>query len=646
MSSIVQLRFAVILAVAVLLTGRATRAQSAAAPPVFTVAEFMRVRTPSNVALSPDGRHVAFVVEDRDTTATVPRLTIHVLPAAGGTPRRLTEGGSPRWSSDGKQIAFLSSGSGPRRLFRIPATGGVAVPLTDDSTNVFSFAWSPRAEIAAIVSQQRPGPPQLILIDTRRGARRRLDVGRLAPSDLAWSPRGDALVLESRADLYVVATSGGAPRELVRRDGYDGLPRWSPDGSQIAFASGQGSWHRPVRLSIVPASGGTPKELGTTFDRWLLAYPPRFLDWSADGRALYFSAIARMSHLLYAIDIATDSVREVTPGPQAFWSFSLSGDRRTLAYLASDSASAGDVVIAPLASAPLSPRRITNLNPQLSSVRLGRVERIAWKSADGLEVEGLLVKPPTYTRGRRYPMLVQMEGTFGTYDLSFTGRVAADDNFPFIYQQQVFAGAGYMVLLPNPRGSWGFGEVFARKGAGDFGTGPVADILGGIDAVVARGDVDTARIGIMGTGYDSHRALLAVARTRRFKALSVDSPMYDLIRLRADIGGDSALIDRPVGGTPTDKREEWARISPSTYADSIHTPTLITMDEGSPYASAVAKQRDALRQALVKNGVAVEVLPFTTPAGLYPPKTLALLVQRNLDWFKRWIPPIEERASQ
>ena len=399
-----------------------------------------------------------------------------------------------------------------------------------------------------------------------------------------------------------------------------------------------------VRLSVVATkdcsdAGCFPVDLGQTFDGWIPGYPPNFLTWSADGSDLYFSGLRRMTQLLYALSISSGDVRPLMQGAQAYWSFSVSADRRTVAFLASDSMSAGDVVVSPIER--FAPRRLTNLNPQLAAIDIGTPEIVRWTSRDGLEVEGLLLRPVGYQPGRHYPLLVQMEGTYGTYDLSFSGRVAADNNGTFPFQQQIFAGAGYAVLMPNPRGSWGYGEKFAQRGRADFGVGPLNDIATGVEAMIQRGIADSARLGILGTGYDAYRALFALTQLPYFKAASLDGPLYDLVGLYAAMGTDTWLMDLLIGGSPKDLPDEYARISPANFAERLRTPTLVSyMSVSTGVQGLQAQQSRQTADALRRNRVPVEVVPYGPTPGVpgWGPMALATLITRNLAWFQRWIP--------
>ena len=624
--------------------------ESAGAQRAFTSGDFLKLRTPASVALSPDGERVAYVVDDRDVQRDQLRSTIQIVSASGGPSRRLTEGRAPAWSRDGRRLAFLGPTAADTRLWLIAADGGPPTPLTRDGATVGAISWSPDSrQLAAIISApdstNARQPTRLTIIDAGSGATRVLATGDVEPADVAWSPLGNEIAFSAAGDLYVVSIDGGAPRVVVQRDGLDVQPQWSPDGSRIAFASGQGKRRSMVRLSVVsatgcPDGGCVPTDLGQDFDGWIAGYPPKFFTWSADGSTLYVSGLRRMTHLLYAIPVVGGPVRPLMSSAQAYWSFSVSHDGRTVAFLASDSASAGDVVISRVER--FAPRRLTTLNPQLAAFGLRAPETVRWTSRDGLDVEGLLLKPAGYREGHRYPLLVQMEGTYGAYDVSFSGRVAADNNAAFPYQQQVFASAGYAVLMPNPRGSWGYGEQFAMRGRGDFGTGPLADILTGIDELIRRGIADSSRVGIMGTGYDAYRALFALTQSDRFRAASVDGPLYDLVDLYKQLGPGATLMDALIGGSPSSLPDEYARISPANFADRLRTPLLISYSSlTSGPAALQASQGRVLEGVLRRNGVPVDVVVYDATPGLqtWGPRALATLVTRNVDWFHRWIPP-------
>jgi dipeptidyl aminopeptidase/acylaminoacyl peptidase len=617
----------------------------------FTPADFMRLRVPSGIALSPKGSHVAFVVDEQDPERDQLLTTVFTVPTRGGAPRRIARGRTPTWSPDGRQLAFLGRGVEANRLWRIDARGGIAKAVTRADVSISSFVWAPDSRRIAVIHEAGRGrgagassSRSLAVIDLADGILRDLSLGGLEPADLAWSPSGRSIAFSAREDIYVVPVSGGAPTPLVQREGLDVQPRWSPDGSRIAFASGQGRRRGVVRLSVVNASGCAtsgcvPVDLGVGADGWI-AYPPSFFAWSADGTALYVSGLRRMTQLLYALPLAGGEMQVVTPGPQAYWSFSIANDGRTLAFLASDSASAGDVVVTSLSR--YAPRRLTTLNPWLATAGLRSPEVVRWRSRDGLEIEGLLLAPRDYRPGRTYPLLVQMEGTYGTYDLSFSGRVAADNNVPFPFQQQVFASAGYVVLMPNPRGSWGYGEAFSQRGRGDFGTGPLADILTGVEAMIARGIADSARLGIMGTGFDAYRALFALTQSDRFRAASIDGPLFDLVGLYEGMRPDTLFVIDLIGGSPAATPNEYARISPANFVDRLRTPTLISyadVADGPPRLQA--KQGRLLEAALRRNGVPVEVIPYARTEGVagWSPRALAALIARNLAWFQRWVPP-------
>jgi dipeptidyl aminopeptidase/acylaminoacyl peptidase len=620
--------------------------------PVLSPEAFIQLRTPSGAQISPDGKRVAYVVEERLPERDSVRATLFIVPVTAGASVRVAEGRAPEWSPDSRSIAFTKFDGGTQRVFRVSGSGGASVPVTPNGWQAGAYAWSPDSRrIAATLtrtdsSTNRPST-KLAVIDLATGALTWLATGDRQPADPAWSPNGNEIAFGANGDIFVIAANGGESRAIVERPGVDKQPRWSPDGSSIAFHSEQGQPSRRLRMSVVGVScrptACVPKDLGRGSEMRIAGpFARTFFAWSTDGRVLYVPGLWRMTNRLYAIDVASDETRPITQGGRAFWSFSLSADRTAMAFLASDSTSAGDVFVSPLSGS--APRRLTTINPELRRFGLGTPEVVRWKSLDSLEIEGLLLKPRDYRPGRRYPLLIQMEGTYGTYDLSFSGRAIADNNGTFPFQQHVFAAAGYAVLMPNPRGSWGYGDAFSQKGRGDFGSGPVADILTGLDTLIALGIADSTRIGIIGTGYDAYRATLAITQTDRFRAAVIDNPLYDLVELHRS-GGQStaALLEQLIGGSPSTRPDEYAHISPANFADRLRTPTLVSECTGCGFPA----QGQLLASALRRNNTPVDTITYgITPSEIaWGPRILLALVRRNLEWFERWIPTSEEKQQ-
>ena len=657
------LRPAAAAAVVLLLVFCAPRGQAAAVGRPFTVDDFIRMRWLTSTAISPDGSNVLFTVEESDVEHNVRRRSVWVVSAGGGEPSKLVADASfnappaPAWSPDGERFAFVSDREMGDQVWVMSVRGGGAAKLTPGPAEVQGFAWSPDGGSMAfvmtapadaapkvkgirVVGADGGGAPQLYLLDLRTKNVRQLTKAGVSADGISWSPDGKRIAFSAQGDLSAVNVESGEVSKLVERPGQDSNPVWSPDGKRVAFFTTYGKETGFRGLSVVPAGGGAPQDdIFLNFEVGFGGYPPRFVAWSPDSQTLYVSRLSRMTQNLYAVSAATGEARQITPqGRKVYHDFSLSRDGRALAFMATDPTTPSELFVSPLAE--WRPAQLTRRsNPRLEEIALGATEVVRWKSTDGLEVEGLLVKPVGYEAGRRYPLLVQMEGTYGTYDLSFSSRVSADTaSAMFAFQQQVFAGEGYAVLMPNPRGSWGYGEEFRRRGRESYGVGPYGDIISGVDYVVAEGVADPGRLGVMGIAYDGYRAAFATTRTDRFKAAAVGMPIgVNPVSLYGQAG--PGFVERFFGGPPWKVPQVYAQNSVIESAGNIKTPTFIFHLQEPPWAEW---QSQELYAALKRNGVPVEYVVYEQDFRSFGVSGLNIfedVVRRNLEWFNRWVKP-------
>ncbi len=336
----------------------------------------------------------------------------------------------------------------------------------------------------------------------------------------AWSPDGKSIAFDHRvngspassgsADISIVTVADGAVRKLVTQDGPDTHPVWSPDGSRIAFESSMANpayFYANGLIAVVPAAGGAPVALSSSFDE-----DPSLVAWKQSG--LFFSASARTYSYLYRLDPTTKTVTKISPADQTVNSgFSLSQRRR------------GDRV-------PSCRREVDGggvrreqeadrHERQTTNWTTSTLEVVSWKSQDGAAIEGVLHKPLDFDPARKYPLLVVIHG----------GPTGVSRAVPFTsatYPIDVWMRAGVLVLEPNYRGSAGYGEKFRSLNVRNLGVGDAWDVLSGVDALIAKGMVDPARVGTMGWsqgGYIS--AFLATHDAARFKAISVGAGISD-----------------------------------------------------------------------------------------------------------------------
>lgn len=647
----------------------------------LTVDDLMAVRNVGDVQISPDGQRVAYVVHEADFANNAYASDVYLVSVEGGEPTRFIRNlkltpasGSPRyranlrWSPDGRRLAFLSGREGAIQVYVMNVGGGEAERVTNSKTPVLGFEWSPDSAKIAYTALDPPSEEEvrrqsekedvlivganakmvrLWLCDLATGEATQLTRGDYSVEGFSWSPdnRHIAFAVQATPDyinrwstkIAVISVQGGEPRYVVDRPGTNNEPRWSPDGQTIAFlsAGGRSDFLGNINIHLVPASGGPVQAL--PFDEWIREYW-----WAADGRSLYFMTDIGFSTGLFSVSATSAEVRRLTPEDKVCNWFSFSRDNSRLACLLQDGAHLPDVYVSPVV--PFEPKRLTNINPQFTDFALGSMEPIQWGSTDGFQIEGLLVKPVGYEVGRRYPLLVYVHGgPIGNFHFSifpqFGDHVIPTQAEP--YPVQVFANLGYAVLLPHPRGSAGYGDRFRRANVKDWGGGDYRDIMAGVDYLIERGVADPQRLGVMGASYGGYMTSWIITQTGRFQAASTGASVTNLYSFygQTDV---SDVLDDYFGGPPWAAKQEYDQHSPMSFADRIRTPTLIQhgeRDQRVPLAQA-----QELYRAIKKNGTPVEFAIYPRAGHVVlEPKLQREQMQRNIEWFTRWILPRPEK---
>ncbi len=407
----------------------------------MTFDDVIALRAVNDAQISPDGKWVAYTVTRADLEQNASDADIWVASTLGEFPSRLTTSRksdtSPRWSPDGRQIAFISAREEKPQIFLMPAFGGEPERLTEHKGGVRAIAWSPDGKSIAFIADEEPTPDEekrvkekddAIVVDTNfkfnrlwvldvvTKKARLLATGEAVASDPQWSPDGTKLAYSTTptpraddgalSDIWVIDVAGGAPRRLVdNRAGSDNSPRWSPDGAQIAYVTSAGTDVRQSQLAVIPAAGGTPRMVAPQF-----LFQPSAPVWSPDGRTLYFGASVRTTTQLFAVPSAGGTSRPLTDVNGVVAGGTLSRDGGSIAFTLSDPRKPADVQIATIGAGLLKPRQLTDHNPQIRDLSLGSAEVVKWKSTDGMDIDGVLLYPVGYEPGKRYPLVAAIHG--------------------------------------------------------------------------------------------------------------------------------------------------------------------------------------------------------------------------------------------
>ncbi len=628
---------------------------------VPSVDDLLGVRTLAGTQISPDGRHVVFGVGQADFKQDAFVTQLWLVPTAGGEPLQLTRGAksaeSPRWSPDSRWIAFTSTRAGDKsQLFAIRPEGGEAVQLTKAESGVNDYAWSPDGTRIAFVAnepeararkdrKQHLGDVEIVRKDYAYGhvftlelsealrepvAGRQRTKGRdFHVRQIAWSPDGARLVLgttlnpdliqSGTADLQLLELEDDSVRKLVSTPGPDSNPRWSPDGKRIAFVSamGRADWfHASSRIAIVDAGGGTPRSVSDGFDE-----DPGLIAWNGDG--IYFSGSQKTAAHLFRVDPLGREIRRIS-APDALMAsgFSFSKDGRQLAFGSASPSSLSEAFVS--ATDGFAPRRLSDLSAQLGAFTIGRPEVVSWRSEDGAEIEGVLVKPADFDPKKRYPLLVVIHGGPTGIDRP----IALATRY---YPVDAWLGRGALALRVNYRGSAGYGQRFRRLNVRNLGVGDAWDVLSGIDFLAAKGWVDKDRVGCMGWSQGGYIAAFLTTATTRCKAVSVGAGISNWATYYYNTDITQFTINY-LGDDPADDPEIYRKTSPMTYIKQARTPTLIQHGENDrrvPIPNAYE-----LRQGLEDRGVPVEMAVYKGFGhGITKPRAMRAVMTHNLEWF-------------
>lgn len=604
----------------------------------------------SDLQLSPDGERIAMsVAEPVKGTEHVSHILIFNLRSR--KIKQFTAGKKserrPRWSPDGRMLAFLTNRDKTTQLFFIPVDGGEAEAFTKSKTAIQSFEWSPNGSVIAFLStdakteaekQRLKEKDNAFVVDKDvREARLRIisvDSGKvktLTPekwriSEYLWHPDGRRLLISATNHpnrdlvtnrLYLLDTTDGKMTEIATPAGPFRDLKISPDGTILAYLGARSKdGPDPHDLFIRPLTGGTTKNLtGNSIDRPVDSYFR-----NKDGS---FTVLAETGFNSTFFKVFPNGKMKKMKefAVQPYRSF-ISDGKKMLAFVGGSAIKMPELYLAKFGGKAIP---ISHFHAGWDTIPLIEPELLHYPSFDGLQIEAALYKPAGFTKGSGAPFVVLVHG-------GPTGRFSRR----FYSWAQLLVSRGYVVLCPNVRGSTGYGHDFMTVNRYDWGGGDWQDVLAGVDYAIQQGWANPDRLGIGGWSYGGYMAAWAVTQTNRFKAAVSGAPMTDLA---SEFGTESHGVnvgDTWALGTPYENLDLFIKRSPVTFVKNVKTPTLLL--NGEKDTTDPIGQCQQFYRGLMRYNVETEFVKY--PGMGHGPRTEKHqldVMKRMLAWFDKYL---------
>jgi acylaminoacyl-peptidase len=656
-----------------------------AAPPDptrFESRDIFGLETASDVEISPDGKQIVYVRTSYDILSDQPRANLWIVDASGGNHRPLRSDAnnhrSPRWSPDGTRLAFVSNAAGSPQLFVRWMDSGQTALLTNLTEAPGDLTWSPDgrslafsmlvptegeplakppaapegakwAPPATVIDRMiyradgegylKPGFTHIFLVAADGGTPRQLTQGNFNHGGrLSFTPDGRQLVFSANrnadweydpnnSEIYAVELASGSIQQLTTRKGPDQSPQVSPDGRRIAYLGfdDRKQGYQITQLYVMNADGTASRLVSGDLD--LDVEDPV---WAADSRSLYF--VYDQSGIRKVGSIALDGkVRELATGvssadigrPYTGGGFSVSRNGR-IAFAQNSAQRPGDVAVSGNRGSMV---KLTQLNDDLfGHKQLGAVERLTWKSShDGRVIEGWLVKPPGFDPARKYPLILEIHGgPFTAYGPHFSAEV------------QRFAAAGYLVLYTNPRGSTSYGGEFGNLIHHAYPGNDYDDLMSGVDATIALGNVDTNNLFVTGGSGGGVLTAWIVGKTDRFRAAVVAKPVINWTSFVLTADFNNFFYQYWFPGPPWEKQDEYWRRSPLSLVGSVKTPTMLLTGEAD-YRTPIGETEQYYQALRLRKVPTMMVrIPEASHGLTGRPSNFIAKIDNILAWFERY----------
>lgn len=657
---------------------------------VFNFAEMMKLRRVGDPQLAPDGKTVAFTIGDVNMSANRTLTQIYTVSVDGSNLKQITKGdkssSSPRWSPDGKKIAFTTGG----QIWTMDADGDDKEQITKISTGAGNPVWSPDGKMIAFNSDVYPEckgdencnktedekvennkvqakvterllyrhwvewrdrkRTHVFVVASNGGAARDVTVGDFdAPPyaassgvDYAFSPDSKEIAylrnpdkieaISTNSDIYLVSLNGGAAKNITAANkGYDASPVYTADGKYIIFRSQEGEGFEADRWRVMRFNRQTGEtvELTRGFDMQVDE-----LVISPDNKMIYFTAGMRGNAPIFTVPVEPDFRQRIATHVKSIrnenyaGSLNISSGGKTLVFAENSMIAPTELMMVNTDGSGATP--ILKVNTQmLSGFNLQKPEDVEWKGAVNTNIHGFLLKPTNFDASKKYPLLVLIHGG---------PQGAWNNGWSYRWNPQIFANAGYIVFLPNPRGSTGYGQKFVNEISGDWGGKAFIDIKNGVAEVLRKNpSIDKTRIGAAGASYGGYMVDWILGHNTdprfKFKALVSHAGVYNLESM-AGATEELWFVNYEFKGMPWENRVNYEKWSPHRFAANFNTPTLVTAGE-LDYRVPVDQSYQLFTALQIKN-VPSKLIVFPDEGHwILKPQNSEFWYGNVLDWFEK-----------
>ena len=635
----------------------------------WTPEQCLKIKNITAVQVSPDGSKVLYTVREALMTDDRSEYVnqVWLCNADGSNTIQLTKGdknsSNPKWSPDGKWIAFTSSRDSKNNLYVLPVGGGEAEKVTEAKSSVGNYDWSRDGTMIAFTMIDAAGDKEeknkkakddwyymdeeikqtrlfVLWLNKKDTAgkciQKKLTKENYNVNAFDWSADGKSIAYSYGkspevndnvySDISIIDIESGNIQTIANTEAGETNPEFSPDGKMLVYYSTGDpvDWSGPRYAKIYSMADGKSWRLKATPDE-----NGAIVGWTPDGKNILWSEANKTLNSIYQLSVDGKICNEWNKGSkEMIGTPSLNATGTYLAFTLQNPSQLPEAYISPLNN--FSPQKITSINADYNNKPLPKTELVKWKGADGREIEGLLTYPIGYQSGQKVPFILNVHG--GPAGVFSQNCVAANQG---TYPIAALSEMGFAILRPNPRGSSGYGTAFRTANREDWGGKDFQDLMAGVDYVIKMGVADENKMGVMGWSYGGFMSSWIVGHTDRFKVASIGAPVVDLSHqnLTDDIEG---FLPSYFKSNPWDDWSKYDAHSPLRFVQNVKTPVMLQHGEADlrvPFSNSVM-----FYNALRRRNVPVRLLALPRqPHGPTEPRMVLKTMQTNVEWFEKYI---------